>query len=81
MELGWTYALQQTISAILLSYVIFRADKYVCASEVSWLHAYNYLNSGLISPLTRATITGTPIHAGTRYNKAGWNHRRMLQYD
>ena len=30
-----------------------------------------YLNSCLISPLTRATNTGTPIHAGTRYNKAG----------
>ena len=33
----------------------------------------NYLNSCLSSPLTEATNTGTPVQAGTKYSKAGYN--------
>jgi len=37
-----------------------------------------YLNMRLISPFNNATISGIPIHAGTRYNSAGYNSNIII---
>lgn len=59
------------VSANMNVYSILKYAVFAWVWNVSMLRQWTYANNVLMSPRTRATNSGTPAQAGTKYNRAG----------